>query len=115
MLELVGPELQSLYDDRQIEVSWKYFLCYLFFANNFLYYKIYCIFQIELVDMHFGTGSSKEQAIERDPYLVNDYLKEIKTCHRLSKSIFFIVSINIIFEKKNYFERHRKCQNFTQK
>lgn len=42
--------------------------------------------------MHFGTGAVDELAFEKDPYLVNDYLKEIETCHRLSKSIFFIVS-----------------------
>ncbi|XP_055839533.1 protein qui-1 isoform X2 [Episyrphus balteatus] len=67
LLELVGPELQSMYDDRQIE--------------------------IEIVDMHFGTGPPDIIALEQDPYLIHDYLDEIETCHRVSKSVFFIALV----------------------
>ncbi|XP_055387023.1 protein qui-1 isoform X2 [Condylostylus longicornis] len=67
MLELIGPELQSQYDDRQIEV--------------------------EMVDMHFGTGPENYLALEHDPYLIDDYLDEIETCHRVSKSTYFIALI----------------------
>ncbi|SPP75848.1 uncharacterized protein LOC117581052 isoform X1 [Drosophila guanche] len=67
LLELVGPELQSLYDDRQIE--------------------------LEFVDMHFGTGALGVNQLERDPYLIEDYLHEIDTCHAHTKSVFFLALI----------------------
>ncbi|XP_034650904.1 uncharacterized protein LOC117890259 isoform X2 [Drosophila subobscura] len=67
LLELVGPELQSLYDDRQIE--------------------------LEFVDMHFGTGALGVNQLERDPYLLEDYLHEIDTCHAHTKSVFFLALI----------------------
>ncbi|TMW43524.1 hypothetical protein DOY81_011396 [Sarcophaga bullata] len=67
LLELVGPELQSLYDDRQIE--------------------------IEIVDMHFGTGSLNISEVDRDPYILQDYLHEIETCAQYSKSVFFMALI----------------------
>ncbi|XP_061393176.1 uncharacterized protein LOC133328649, partial [Musca vetustissima] len=67
LLELVGPELQSMYDDRQIE--------------------------IEFVDMHFGTGSLDITQVEKDPYILEDYLHEIETCHQNSKSVFFLALI----------------------
>ncbi|KNC26192.1 hypothetical protein FF38_13062, partial [Lucilia cuprina] len=67
LLELVGPELQSLYDDRQIE--------------------------IEIVDMHFGTGSLDITEVEKDPYILQDYLHEIETCAQYSKSVFFMALI----------------------
>lgn len=67
LLEIIGPELQTVFDDRQIEV--------------------------EFVDMHFGTGpNSIIQSSEIDPFILEDHLTEIVTCHRVSKSIFFIVS-----------------------
>ncbi|XP_075167828.1 uncharacterized protein LOC142239988 [Haematobia irritans] len=64
LLELVGPELQSMCDDRQIE--------------------------IEFVDMHFGTGSLDITQVEKDPYILEDYLHEIQVCHQNSKSVFFL-------------------------
>ncbi|EDW85717.1 uncharacterized protein Dwil_GK23222 [Drosophila willistoni] len=67
LLELVGPELQSLYDDRQIE--------------------------LEFVDMHFGTGPLEVNQLERDPYLLEDYLHEIDICHAHTKSVFFLALI----------------------
>ncbi|XP_041675589.1 NACHT domain- and WD repeat-containing protein 1 isoform X2 [Drosophila eugracilis] len=67
LLELVGPELQTLYDDRQIE--------------------------LEFVDMHFGTGELEVNQLERDPYLIHDYLHEIDTCHAHTKSVFFMVLV----------------------
>ncbi|XP_058836478.1 protein qui-1 [Topomyia yanbarensis] len=63
LLEVIGPDLQSVYDDRQIEV--------------------------EIVDIHFGTGNDST-AVELDPYALDDHLSEIETCHRVSKSVFFI-------------------------
>lgn len=63
LLEVVGPELQTLYDDRQIE--------------------------IEFVDMHFGTGPNGSLA-ELNPKLLEDHLAEIEICQRDSKSVFFI-------------------------
>jgi hypothetical protein len=47
--------------------------------------------QIELVDMHFGTGLS-HTTIDLDPYVLYDHLSEIRACYRASRSIFFIVS-----------------------
>ncbi|XP_041450211.1 uncharacterized protein LOC111078619 isoform X3 [Drosophila obscura] len=67
LLELVGPELQGLYDDRQIE--------------------------LEFVDMHFGTGALEINQLERDPYMLQDYLHEIDTCHAHTKSVFFLALI----------------------
>ncbi|XP_053677511.1 protein qui-1 [Anopheles nili] len=65
LLEVIGPDLQSLYDDRQLEV--------------------------EIVDIHFGTGSDELTAVDLDPYVVEDHLQEIETCHSVSKSVFLIV------------------------
>lgn len=42
--------------------------------------------------MHFGTGPLNITQIEQDPYILQDYLDEIETCHRCSKSVFFMVS-----------------------
>nr|XP_043066337.1 uncharacterized protein LOC108122468 isoform X3 [Drosophila bipectinata] len=67
LLELVGPELQTLYDDRQIE--------------------------LEFVDMHFGTGCLEVNQLERDPYMIHDYLHEIDICHAHTKSVFFMVLV----------------------
>ncbi|XP_016984916.1 uncharacterized protein LOC108048641 isoform X2 [Drosophila rhopaloa] len=67
LLELVGPELQTLYDDRQIE--------------------------LEFVDMHFGTGDLEINQLERDPYMIHDYLHEIDICHAHTKSAFFMVLV----------------------
>lgn len=65
LLEVLGPELQTLYDDRQIE--------------------------LEFVDLHFGTGPS-ESAVDVHPNRLADHLSEIACCKRESKSVFFIVS-----------------------
>lgn len=65
LLEVVGPEIQSLYDDRQIE--------------------------IEMVDMHFGTGPFAT-AVDLNPKTLQDHLSEISCCKRDSKNVFFIVS-----------------------
>lgn len=47
--------------------------------------------------MHFGTGpNSIIQSTEIDPFILEDHLTEIVTCHRVSKSIFFIVSFIFI-------------------
>lgn len=69
LLEVVGPELQTLYDDRQIE--------------------------LEIVDVHFGTGPN-ESAVDVDPRLLADHLSEVSSCKRESKSVFFIVSLCLI-------------------
>uniref|UniRef100_A0A182J649 WD_REPEATS_REGION domain-containing protein n=1 Tax=Anopheles atroparvus TaxID=41427 RepID=A0A182J649_ANOAO len=66
LLEVIGPDLQSLYDDRQIEV--------------------------EIVDIHFGTGSDGLTGVDLDPYVLEDHLEEIQTCHYVSKSVFLIRS-----------------------
>lgn len=47
--------------------------------------------QIELVDMHFGTGLT-HTTVDLDPYVLYDHLREIKNCFRASRSVFFIVS-----------------------
>lgn len=44
--------------------------------------------QVELVDMHFGTGSDTLQ----DPYRFADQLAEIRHCHQVSRGCFFMVS-----------------------
>uniref|UniRef100_A0A1L8DGI8 Putative wd40-repeat-containing subunit of the 18s rrna processing complex n=1 Tax=Nyssomyia neivai TaxID=330878 RepID=A0A1L8DGI8_9DIPT len=66
LLEVVGPEIQSYYDDRQIEM--------------------------EFVDVHFGTGPG-ESAAEVDPYRLDDHLSEVTICRRDSKSVFFLALI----------------------
>uniref|UniRef100_A0A8W7PUU0 NWD1/2-like winged helix-turn-helix domain-containing protein n=1 Tax=Anopheles coluzzii TaxID=1518534 RepID=A0A8W7PUU0_ANOCL len=65
LLEIIGPDLQALYDDRQLE--------------------------IEIVDIHFGTGSDGLTIVDLDPYVLDDHLEEIETCHCVSKSVFLIV------------------------
>ncbi|XP_059616881.1 protein qui-1 isoform X2 [Phlebotomus argentipes] len=66
LLEVVGPEIQSFYDDRQIEM--------------------------EFVDMHFGTGGG-EAIVDADPYRLDDHLSEVRICMRDSKSVFFLALI----------------------
>lgn len=55
--------------------------------------------QVEIVDMHFGTGPSSSPAsavdVDADPYATEDALSEVAVCHKFSKSIFFIVSHTI--------------------
>uniref|UniRef100_A0A182LW03 Uncharacterized protein n=1 Tax=Anopheles culicifacies TaxID=139723 RepID=A0A182LW03_9DIPT len=68
LLEVIGPDLQTLYDDRQLE--------------------------IEIVDIHFGTGSDGLTTVDLDPYVLEDHLEEIETCHGVSKSVFLIVSFH---------------------
>lgn len=86
LLEVIGPELQSIYDDRQIEVRHKNLFPIKTFARFF-----FLISQIEFVDMHFGTGTT-HSSIDLDPYVLYDHLHEIRTCHRVSRSACFIVS-----------------------
>lgn len=43
--------------------------------------------------MHFGTGDLEVHQLERDPYLIHDYLHEIDTCHAHTKSVFFMVLV----------------------
>ncbi|CAF4897935.1 unnamed protein product [Pieris macdunnoughi] len=62
-LELVGPELQSTYDDRCIEV--------------------------EFVDMHYGTDGGDET----NPALLRYHLDEIRCCNRNSKAGYFLCII----------------------
>ncbi|CAG4977394.1 unnamed protein product [Colias eurytheme] len=62
-LELVGPELQSTYDDRYIE--------------------------IEFVDMHYGTDGGDEA----NPALLRYHLDEIRCCNRTSKAGYFLCLI----------------------
>lgn len=51
------------------------------------------VVQIEIVDMHFGTGMT-HTTVDLDPYVLYDHLREIRACQRSSRSTFFIVSIN---------------------
>ncbi|XP_052750430.1 protein qui-1 [Galleria mellonella] len=60
ILEMVGPELQSTYDDRYIE--------------------------IEFVDMHYGTDGGDET----NPALHRYYLNEIRCCNQTSKAGYFL-------------------------
>lgn len=85
LLEVIGPELQSIYDDKQIEVCKA--------SNDIRYhYKVAFVFvQIEIVDMHFGTGLT-HTTVDLDPYVLFDHLREIRACYRASRSTFFIVS-----------------------
>ncbi|XP_015122932.1 NACHT domain- and WD repeat-containing protein 1 [Diachasma alloeum] len=63
LLELVGPELQSIYDDMGIEVL--------------------------LVDMQYGTSENPDS----DPHLAELFLEEIKASHYYSRGCFFILLI----------------------
>lgn len=55
-------------------------------------------FQIEFIDMHFGTGPGHLSALtDNDPYILNEHLDEIEICARDSKSIFFLVSFKLVF------------------
>ncbi|XP_053602365.1 protein qui-1 [Plodia interpunctella] len=60
ILEMVGPELQSTYDDRYIE--------------------------IDFVDMHYGTDGGDEA----NPALLRYHLQEIKCCNQASKAGYFL-------------------------
>ncbi|XP_046980431.1 NACHT and WD repeat domain-containing protein 2-like [Schistocerca americana] len=60
LLEVMGPELQSQYDNMGLEV--------------------------ELVDMHYGTAS--DPAL--DAPLFEDHLHEIRHCHAVSRGCFFL-------------------------
>ncbi|XP_012550806.2 protein qui-1 isoform X2 [Bombyx mori] len=60
ILEIVGPELQSTYDDRYIE--------------------------IDFVDMHYGTDGGDET----NPALLRYYLDEIRSCNHSSKAGYFV-------------------------
>lgn len=48
--------------------------------------------QIEIVDMHFGTGPDSMNVIDLDPYILDEHLSEIEICSRRSRSVFFLVS-----------------------
>ncbi|CAG5084256.1 Similar to qui-1: Protein qui-1 (Caenorhabditis elegans), partial [Cotesia congregata] len=63
LLELIGPELQSIYDDMGIEVL--------------------------LVDMQFGT----EKNPDSDPYLAELFFEEIKASFRHSRGCFLLVLV----------------------
>ncbi|XP_037299409.1 uncharacterized protein LOC115450836 [Manduca sexta] len=63
ILEMVGPELQSTYDDRYIE--------------------------IEFVDMHYGTDGGDET----NPALLRYHLDEIRCCNQTSKAGYFLCFI----------------------
>lgn len=57
--------------------------------------------------MHFGSGINYS-TVDLDPYVLHDHLTEIQTCHRVSRSIFFIVSSlnlleNLLNDKLNGF------------
>lgn len=43
--------------------------------------------------MHFGTGPAHSTFSECDPYILDEQLSEIETCAQVSKSVFFLVSI----------------------
>lgn len=44
--------------------------------------------------MHFGTGPvNMDAVVDLDPYILDEHLQEIDVCSKVSKSIFFIVSI----------------------
>lgn len=50
-----------------------------------------------MVDMHFGTGPDNMDAVvDLDPYILDEHLKEIEICSKVSKSIFFIVSFDML-------------------
>ncbi|XP_045482899.1 NACHT and WD repeat domain-containing protein 2 isoform X2 [Harmonia axyridis] len=60
LLEYVGPELQNYLEQHELEV--------------------------ELIDMHFR-ADEKEQY---DPFLFEDHLNEIRSCHKTSRGYFFM-------------------------
>lgn len=63
----------------------KYSIIYVFVISSF--------FQVEFVDMHFGTGPGNGDAfVDLDPYILDEHLSEIEVCCRVSKSVFFLVS-----------------------
>lgn len=53
--------------------------------------------------MHFGTGPDEMETMsELDPYVIDDHLQEIEICSRVSKSIFFIVSSDVLFSIEKF-------------
>ncbi|XP_076220593.1 protein qui-1 isoform X3 [Nomia melanderi] len=62
-LELVGPELQSMYDDMGIEVL--------------------------LVDMHYATNANPD----RNPFLAEHFLDEIRAAYQHSRGCFFLLLV----------------------
>lgn len=53
------------------------------------------IFQVELVDMHFGTDKDPLA----NPFQFGDHIHEIKECHKISRGCFYLVSGKLIFNK----------------
>lgn len=49
--------------------------------------------QIEIVDMHFGTGPDSMNVSDLDPYILDEHLSEIEICSKVSRSVFFLVSV----------------------
>lgn len=48
--------------------------------------------------MHFGTGPGHSDALtDSDPYILDEHLSEIEICSRVSKSVFFLVSSQLVF------------------
>lgn len=45
--------------------------------------------------MHFGTGPTST-ATDLDPYILDEHLSEIEICSRVSKSVFFLVSMHFV-------------------
>nr|KAF7439186.1 hypothetical protein H0235_001577 [Vespula pensylvanica] len=74
LLEVVGPELQSIYDDMGIEMN-------KFPVGNTLHYSVL------LVDMQYGTSKNPDT----NPRLAEFFLEEINASHRHSRGCFLLL------------------------
>lgn len=51
------------------------------------------VFQVELVDMHFGSASDPSL----DPWQFSNHIADIKHAHSISRGCFFLVSYYLIY------------------
>lgn len=89
LLEVVGPELQSIYDDMGIEVSAKQ--SHLLRSNMLIKIRLARVLrpvQVLLVDMQYGSGGDPDV----DPHLAEYFLEEISSSHLHSRGCFLLVS-----------------------
>lgn len=70
--------------------------------------KLCLIPQIEIVDMHFGTGLDSMNVSDLDPYILEEHLSEIEICSKVSRSVFFLVSFALVSRPPSIYAQYDK-------
>lgn len=71
---------------------------------------LYDCFQVELVDMHYGTEADPLT----NPFQFDEHLNEIHACHRISRGCFYLVITTIIvlpYMIKTKSQAHKNVQD----